>query len=149
MTESPQTAEPPQSAERVQTADPAQPTAPPLSEHEAQQWAAFAHLGGILGFLPSLFIYLVFRERSARVATESGEALSWQLTWLPVYLAVAVIGVFASMFFDVVGFAVVSSILWLIYLLNVAFSIVAFVKTNAGGSYRYPINFRWVKQRLV
>ena len=137
--------DPLQSAEPDQKIEPLGTTAPPLSEHDAEQWAAFAHLGGVVGFLPSLFIYLVLRQRSAKVASESTEALGWQLTWLPIYIGVAIIGIFASLTFEVLGSLVVSSVLWLIYLVNVVLSIVAFVKTKDGGTYRYPVNFRWVK----
>jgi hypothetical protein len=138
--------DPLQSAEPEPNIDPIRTTAPPLSAHDAEQWAAFAHLGGVVGFLPSLFIYLVLRQRSAKVASEATEALGWQLTWLPIYIGVAVIGIFASLAFDVLGSFIVSSVLWLIYLINVVLSIVAFVKTKDGGSYRYPVNFRWVRQ---
>jgi uncharacterized Tic20 family protein len=140
--------DPLQNTESDQQTAPVSTTAPPLSERDAEQWAAFAHLGGVVGFLPSLFIYLVLRQRSAKVASEAVEALGWQLTWLPIYLGVAVIGIFASLTFNVVGSFVFSSLLWLIYLFNVVLSIVAFVKTKDGGSYRYPVNFRWVKERV-
>ena len=44
-----------------------QPAAPapaaPLSHEQDLQWASFAHLGGILGLLPSLIIWLVFKDR--------------------------------------------------------------------------------------
>ena len=49
---------------------PQQPYAPPaaaanaaLSPEQDVQWASFAHLGGIIGFLPSLIIWLVFKDR--------------------------------------------------------------------------------------
>ena len=49
------------------TPPPPPPAAPagaaPLSEAEDKQWASFAHLGGILSFLPPLIIWLVFKER--------------------------------------------------------------------------------------
>jgi hypothetical protein len=117
----------------------------PLTEPDADLWAAFAHLGGVVGFLPSLVIHLAFRKRSTHVATESAEALSWQLTWLSVWLAVVVVGFFATMLgADALSIFVIG-VLWLLYLVNVAFSVVAFAKTNHGGSYRYPVNFRWVR----
>src|SRR5450756_1639882 len=33
----------------------------PLSDAETRQWAGFAHLGGILWFLPSLIIWLMYK----------------------------------------------------------------------------------------
>ena len=48
---------------------PQQPAAPqpvaaaPLSPEQDVQWGSFAHLGGILGALPALIIWLVFKDR--------------------------------------------------------------------------------------
>ena len=41
----------------------AQPAAAPLDPAQDKQWASFAHLGGILWILPSLIIWLVFKDR--------------------------------------------------------------------------------------
>jgi uncharacterized protein len=123
--------------------------AQPLSESDAQTWSAFAHLGGVVGFLPALAIWTFFRKRSERVATEATEALGWQLTWLPIYLVIAIIGVFGTMLAGTFGWYLFTAILWILYLLNVVLSFTAFVKVNGGGSFRYPVNFRWVKHRLL
>src|SRR5688500_1224341 len=56
-----------------------QPAAP-LTEAEDRQWASFAHLGGILGFLPSLIIWLVFKDRGTFTNVEAKEALNFQIT---------------------------------------------------------------------
>jgi hypothetical protein len=65
---------------------PSQPAAPvaaaPLTETEDRQWASFAHLGGILGILPSLIIRLVFKDRGRFTAVEAKEALDFQITLL-------------------------------------------------------------------
>ena len=34
---------------------------------------------------------------------------------------------------------------WALYIVNLVFSILGFVKVNSGGSYRYPVNFRFIK----
>ena len=39
--------------------------APPLTEAEDKQWASFAHFGGVLGILPALIIWLIFKDRGA------------------------------------------------------------------------------------
>ena len=136
-------------------AAPGAPVAPavPLTEAEDKQWASFAHFGGIIGFLPSLIIFLVFKDRGARTRVEAKEALNWQITWiagsiiLQILLAIlggilvavlpwgastAILGVF-----QIIGF--------LPWVANVIFSIMGGVKVNGGGSYRYPFAIRLIK----
>src|SRR5690554_2398240 len=72
-----------------------QPAAPqpagPLTAAEDKQWASFAHFGGVLGFLPSLIIFLVFKDRGTLTKQESKEALNWQITWTIVYIALLIV----------------------------------------------------------
>ena len=72
-----------------------QPAAPqpaaPLTEAEDKQWASFAHFGGILGLLPSLIIFLVFKDRGAKTNVEAKEALNWQITWIAASIILAIL----------------------------------------------------------
>lgn len=116
------------------TATPPAPAAP-LSPAEDKQWASFAHLGGILGFLPALIIWLVFKDRGTLTNVEAKEALNFQITILIAYivgsiLSLVLIGVFISLAAWVVA---------------IIFSILGFMKVNAGGSYRYPFAIRLIK----
>ncbi|MBX3088983.1 MAG: DUF4870 domain-containing protein [Cryobacterium sp.] len=133
-----------------QTPPAAQPQpAGPLSAAEDKQWAMWAHFGGILWILPSLIIFLVFKDRGALTKQESKEALNWQITFLIFYIAWTIIGAILTSVFLASGlwnlFWIPSLIGWLIYLANVAFSIMGGIKVNGGGSYRYPVNFRFIK----
>ena len=110
-------------------------TAAPLTEAEDNQWASFAHLGGIVGFLPSLIIWLVFKDRGRFTATEAKEALNFQITLAIVYvisvlLWIALIGILTY-------FAAV--------ILSIIFSIFGFMKAKDGQSYRYPFALRLIK----
>ena len=73
--------------------------AAPLSEAEDNQWASFAHFGGILGFLPSLIIWLVFKDRGAvtNVEAQGGAELpdhaDRSATSISSILVIAIIGV--------------------------------------------------------
>ena len=51
----------------------------PLTASEDRQWATLAHFGGILGCIPSLLIYLIFKDRGPFTAQESKEALNFTL----------------------------------------------------------------------
>jgi len=125
--------------------DPAQPApqpAAPLTEAEDKQWASFAHLGGILWLLPSLIIWLVFKDRGVKTNVEAKEALNWQITFLIGWVALSILG-FILLF---VGIGFIFTLLsWALYVLNVVFSILGFVKVNNGGSYRYPFALRLIK----
>ena len=46
----------------------------PLTASEDRQWATLAHFGGILGCVPSLLIYLIFKDRGPFTAQNSKEA---------------------------------------------------------------------------
>jgi uncharacterized Tic20 family protein len=123
--------------------------AAPLTPAEDKQWASFAHFGGLLGILPSLIIFLVFKDRGALVKQESKEALNWQITFIGglivIYILVAILNAiaFASGAYGLIG--VVGFLPFLAWVVNAIFSILGGVKVNGGGSYRYPFAIRLVK----
>ncbi|QEO09804.1 DUF4870 domain-containing protein [Protaetiibacter larvae] len=134
--------------------DPAQPApapqpAAPLTEAEDKQWASFAHLGGILGFLPSLIIWLVFKDRGAKTNVEAKEALNWQITFtIGIVILWIIVGIVSGALLFTGAWFVGSLLGWLPFLwwvLNIVLSILGFVKVNGGGSYRYPFAVRLIK----
>lgn len=128
-----------------QQAAPAGPAAA-LTQAEDKQWAMFAHFGGILWLLPSLIIYLVFKERGPFTRQESKEALNWQITWIPIWIVSQIIG--AIMFVTPlwpISFVFTLLIPWLLYIANIVFSIMGGIKVNNGQAYRYPVAVRLIK----
>ncbi|MFJ8893649.1 DUF4870 domain-containing protein [Leifsonia sp. NPDC102414] len=118
--------------------------AAPLDPTQDKQWASFAHLGGILWILPSLIIFLVFKDRGQLTNQESKEALNWQITWIIVWVASQIVG--AVLAFTGFGWLIFGLLIpWILYVVNLIFSILGFVKVNGGGTYRYPVNFRFIK----
>ena len=122
---------------------PASGAAAPLTAAEDKQWATFAHFGGILWLLPSLIIYLVFKDRGSLTRQESKEALNWQITWLLADVVSWILG--ALTVFLGVGFLFLVVIPWALYIINVVLSIIGGVKVSSGGSYRYPVSLRLIK----
>jgi len=116
-----------------------QPAAPQpaaqLTEAEDKQWASFAHLGGILGFLPALIIWLVFKDRGAFTNTEAKEALNFQIT---IAIAMTISYVLMAVF---IGFLLAP----VVGILSLIFSIMGFIKAKDGQSYRYPFALRLIK----
>lgn len=118
--------------------------AAPLDPTQDKQWASFAHLGGILWVLPSLIIFLVFKDRGRLTNQEAKEALNWQITWIIIWLASQIVG--AVLAFTGFGWVIFGLLIpWILYVVNLIFSILGFVKVNGGGTYRYPVNFRFIK----
>ena len=119
--------------------------AAPLSTAEDNQWASFAHLGGILSFLPSLIIWLVFRERGAFTNQEAKEALNFQITVTIGHIAIAIIN--SILLVVTVGFWGLIS--WLfplaLFVITVIFCIQGFLKAKDGVAYRYPFALRLIK----
>jgi uncharacterized Tic20 family protein len=124
------------------TPPPAAASAAPLSESEDRQWASFAHLGGIIGILPSLIIYLVFKDRGSFTRVEAKEALNFQITILGVQIIAYIVGSILAVI--LIGF-LFYFVAWAAWLAGVIFSIVAFLKAKDGISYRYPFAVRLIK----
>jgi uncharacterized Tic20 family protein len=133
---------------------PVQPQpAGPLSASDDKLWASLAHFGGVLGFLPSLLIFLILKDRGALTRQESKEALNWQITFtaamivLNIAINIIVSVVSLAMPYSVATvFALLLGILpFLLWVLNAILSILGGVKVNSGGAYRYPFAIRLIK----
>jgi uncharacterized Tic20 family protein len=111
-----------------------QPAAP-LTEAEDRQWASFAHLGGILGFLPSLIIWLIFKDRGSFTNNEAKEALNFQIT----LIIAEFIGWITS--FLLIGLLILPAV----YVVRIIFSILGFLKSKDGIAYRYFFAVRLIK----
>jgi uncharacterized protein len=117
----------------------------PLSEAEDRQWASFAHLGGILGPLPALIIFLVFKDRGAFTREESKEALNFQITLTIAHVANFILGAILSVVTFGLWVVIQGLITFALWAVGVVFSILAFLKAKDGVSYRYPFAIRLVK----
>ncbi|CAN5254565.1 DUF4870 domain-containing protein [soil metagenome] len=118
---------------------PAPAAATPLSEADDKLWASLAHFGNILSFLAPLLIWLLLKDRGAKVAVEGKEALNWGINATGALIISFILGLipFLGLIFLLVNFAVL--------IVNLIFAIMGGIKVQQGGSYRYPINIRWIK----
>ena len=119
--------------------------AAPLTEAEDVNWASLSHLLGILGFIPSLIIWLVFKDRGARTNVEAKEALNFQIAAVIASVAYQILNAILL----AVTFGFWALIGWLpalaIWVLMIVFSIQGYQRVKAGGSYRYPLTIRLIK----
>ncbi len=111
-----------------------QPRAP-LTPSDDLQWGSYAHLGGVLGILPSLIIWLVFKDRGSFTNAEGKEALNFQIT-------AAIAELIGYMLMPVlIGFVIVPAV----YVARIVFSILAYLTAKQGLGYRYPFALRLIK----
>jgi uncharacterized Tic20 family protein len=117
----------------------------PLTATEDNQWASFAHLGGILSFLPPLIIWLLFKDRGSFTDKEAKESLNFQITLAIAWVALWIVtGILTA-----VTFGFFSLIAWVFFLALWVYDIVvciqAFNVSKTGTGYSYPITLRLIK----
>lgn len=112
---------------------------PPLTPSEDQQWATFAHFGGLLGALPSLIIYLMFKDRGRFAAQESREALNFQIT-----VAICALAGWILLLIPYIGL-LFGLCLFALWIGNLVFSIRAGLSATRGQPFKYPFSFHLVK----
>lgn len=131
------------------------PAAQPLSPADEKLWSTLAHVGNVLGFLPSLLIFLILGPRGATVKQESREALNFVITATIAVIALTIVSAIVTgiasaapsgigLLFGLIAL-LIGLVQFAVYVLVIVFSIVAAVRVNNGGSYRYPISLRLIK----
>jgi len=114
----------------------------PLTPTQDRQWAMLSQFGGIFGFIPPLIIWLIFRDRGRLTDQEAKESLNFQISVAIFVLGFYILGTILS--FIIIGL-LLFPIAVAVSIAGVVFAIVAGVKVNGGGTYRYPYTFRFIK----
>ena len=91
--------------------------------------------GGFLGFLPPLIVMLTKGNTDAFVREHAKESLNFQIT---VVICVIICWILTAVVIGIIG-------LIAILVLNLVWGISAAMAANRGGTYRYPLCFRFVK----
>lgn len=98
--------------------------------------AMLAHLLGIFtGFLGALIIWILKKDDSAYISSQSKEALNFQIT---ITIGFVIAWVLA---FILIGFIFIPVLL----VLNLIFCIIAAIAASKGQDYRYPLTLRLVQ----
>jgi uncharacterized Tic20 family protein len=114
-----------------------------MSPQDERTWSVLAHLSvlaGLVGLMPlgALVIWLVYKDRSARVGFHALQALWYQIVWLLILVA----GGFVTLVLSLVTFGlaaiVLVPLLILIGLVPFIHGCYAAYKVNQGVDYRYP-----------
>jgi len=102
----------------------------PVSPSDARMWSMFAHIGGIFfGFIPSLVIYLMYKDRDPFVRRHATQALNFQIIMTIAYFASFVLT------FLIIGFLLLPAVMIAV----LVFSIIAGMAANKGEEYTYPM----------
>ena len=115
------------------------PPEPPVGVRSTddKNLAMLTHLSGfILSIIVPLIVWLMHKDRpeKAYLVSEAKEALNFQIT---VLIGVVICKILVFIFIGVF-------LLWLLWIANLVFCIVAAVKVSSEGSYRYPFALRLV-----
>lgn len=119
----------------------------PLTTAEDGQWATLVHFLNIILLIPALVIFLVFKDRGPRVGVESKEALNWTINVSGAVIALNIINAILA-FIPIIGLLAwipVTIVIWAVLICNLIFAIKGGLKVKDGGSYRYPMNHRWIR----
>ena len=94
-------------------------------------WSTLAHVGGIFfSFVPSLVIYLMYKDRDPFVRRHATQALNFQI--------IMAIAIFVSWVLTMIFF-LFSPLLFASYVCVLVFSIIAGMAANKGEEYTYPL----------
>ena len=97
--------------------------------------AVITHLAGALfSFIPGLIVWLLKKDESPYLSEQAKEALNFQISVLLVYFVCWVLA------FILIGFF----LMFLLWVANIVFSIIAAVATSKGETYRYPLTLRLI-----
>ena len=114
-----------------------------VNPSDERLWATLAHVGplvlglisgGWLGWLATLIIYLMYKDRSPFIREHAAQALNFQIiVWIGVVVSYLLM-------FVVIGFFTI----FVIAILAIIFPIMAAVAANRGENYTYPMTPRMI-----
>lgn len=118
--------------------------APTISPSEERTWAMVAHgaplaamalSGGLLGFVGSLVVYVIYRDRGPFVRAHSANSLNIQIT------AVIMLVVSIPLMLILVGF--ITFIAAFVY--GFVMNLIGLIKANRGEWWDPPMTFRFIR----
>src|SRR5215208_5370199 len=116
------------------------PAGDTMSPEDERTWSIIAHLSvlaGLVGLMPlgALIVWLIYKDRSARVGFHALQALWYQIAWLVILLAYTFVSAVLSLVIIGIFMFFLLPILALIPLVHGCY---AAYKVSQGEEYRYP-----------
>ncbi len=114
-----------------------------MSAQDERTWSVLAHLSmflnlltGFLGPVAALLVWLVYRDRSPKVAFHALQSMWYQIAWLVILAAGWILTTLLMVV--VVGFLLIP-VMIVVSVVPFAHAAYAAYKVNQGEDYRYPI----------
>ncbi len=122
-----------------------------MSAQDERTWSVLAHLSmflnlltGFLGPVAALLVWLVYRDRSPKVAFHALQSMWYQIAWLVILAAGWILTTLLMVV--VVGFLLIP-VMIVVSVVPFAHAAYAAYKVNQGEDYRYPIAANLVERR--
>ncbi len=141
------------------------PPAPqPLPASEQRTWSMLAHLSvllnlvtGFAGPIGALIIYLIYKDRSRRVAYDALQSMIFQAVWwygggLLIGAMWAVVGILSAILVGIllIPFAVVGTLLLLLLPLGaLVYGVIGAIEVYQGHDFKYWLVGDWVRGTLT
>ena len=137
---------------------------PPLSPAEERTWSVLAHLSillnlvtGFAGPIAALIIYLVYKDRSRKVAYHALQALIFQLIWwygggLLIGAMWAIVGMLSAILIGIILIPIAIIMTLVLAALPVGaviYGIIGAFQVNQGSDFKYWLVGDWVRGSLV
>jgi uncharacterized Tic20 family protein len=115
----------------------------PMSAQDEQTWSIIAHLSvlaALVGLMPfgALIVWLLYKDRSARVRFHAAQALWYQVAWIGIFIVYVLVTVVLSIVTLGIAAIVLVPLAFLLAVVPVAHGCYAAYKVNQGVDYRYP-----------
>ena len=112
---------------------------------DEKTWSLIAHFGGIIGFIPSLVVFLVKGSQSQTVRAHAVRALNFQIVVSGTLLVLSLVNVCGGFFLPSAVSLLLSLASTAVWLGGVVFAIINGLKANQGVLPTYPIPVTLVK----
>jgi uncharacterized protein len=124
---------------------PPQTSPQPISPNEERQWGMFGHLAplvamvfsaGVLGFVGSLIIYVMYKDRGPFVRAHAANSLNVQLNALAWFVGIMVFGIFTL--------GLLWIFFWVPFVWAAVLHIIGAIKANGGEWWTPPLVIKFV-----
>jgi uncharacterized Tic20 family protein len=135
----------------------------PLYHAEEQTWSLLAHLSillnlitGFAGPIAALVIYLIYRDRSRKIAFHALQALIFQLIWwygggLLIGAMWAFVGALSAILIGIILIPIAIVMTFILAVLPIGaviYGIIGAIQVNQGQDFEYWLVGRWVRNTL-
>jgi uncharacterized Tic20 family protein len=115
-----------------------------MGAQDERTWSVIAHLSvlaALVGLMPfgALLVWLIYKDRSERVRFHAAQALWYQVAWIVVFMAYALVTVVLSVVTLGIAAIALVPLAFLLAVVPLAHGCYAAYRVSQGEDYRYPM----------